>query len=302
MTKPEPRVDSHHHLWDLDIRPQDWIDPQSMLAIHRSFRAADFEAVARPANVVASVLVQTVCVPEETPEMLLTAQASEVISGVVGWTDLEARDVADQLAALREGPGGRWLRGIRHQVQQESDPDWLARPAVRRGLQAVHDAGLSYDFVVRSSQLPAVARTAEALPEVNFVLDHAGKPPIAAAREPGSLERWHRDLRLLAPFPQLSCKLSGLVTEADWEHWTEDDLHPVVETLLEVFGPQRLMIGSDWPVNLLATRPPADQSDADQPEPYQQIWDSYEHLVSTLSPAERTALRSGTARRVYRLG
>jgi L-fuconolactonase len=239
-------VDAHHHVWDLSVRDQDWIAEGS--PIRRDFTMADLVPEARAAGVDRTVLVQTVTVPEETPEFLALADEHELIAGVVGWADLTRPDVADELARLRELPGGRYLKGIRHQVQGEPDPGWLLRPDVRRGLTAVADAGLVYDLVVLPHQLPACTKAAADLPHLTFVLDHLGKPPIAS----GALEPWASDLRALAAQPNTVCKLSGMVTEADLASWTIDDLRPYAATVLDAFGPDRLMFGSDWPVCTLA--------------------------------------------------
>jgi L-fuconolactonase len=239
-------VDAHHHVWDLTVRDQDWIAEDS--PIRRDFTVKDLVPEARAAGVDRTVLVQTVTVPEETPEFLALADEHELIAGVVGWTDLTRPDVADELARLRELPGGRYLKGIRHQVQGEPDPEWLLRPDVRRGLTAVADAGLVYDLVVLPHQLPACTKAAASLPGLTFVLDHLGKPPIAS----GILEPWAFGLRALAALPNTVCKLSGMVTEADLASWTIDDLRPYADVVLEVFGPDRLMFGSDWPVCTLA--------------------------------------------------
>ncbi|MFI5793064.1 amidohydrolase family protein [Streptomyces sp. NPDC051677] len=235
-------VDAHHHVWDLSVRDQDWIAEGSPL--RRDFAVEDLLPEASAAGVDRTVLVQTVTVAEETPEFLALAAGHELIAGVVGWTDLTRPDVADELARLRELPGGRYLKGVRHQVQGEPDPEWLLRADVRRGLAAVADAGLVYDLIVLPHQLPACAEAAASLPGLTFVLDHLGKPPIAS----GALEPWARDLRNLAALPNTVCKLSGMVTEADPASWTVDDLRPYAHTVLEAFGPARLMFGSDWPV------------------------------------------------------
>ncbi|MFS4096963.1 amidohydrolase family protein [Streptomyces sp. AF1A] len=276
------RVDAHHHVWDLSVRDQDWIGPGS--PIRRDFTVADLEGEARAAGVDRTVLVQTVTVPEETPELLRLAAEHELIAGVVGWTDLTRPDVADELARLRGLPGGGHLKGIRHQVQGEPDPGWLLRPDVRRGLAAVADAGLVHDLVVLPHQLPACAEAAASLPHLTFVLDHLGKPPIAT----GEREPWASRLRALAALPNTVAKLSGLVTEADHATWTTGDLRPYADTALAAFGPDRLMFGSDWPVCTLAAG-------------YGQVLETAEELTAGLSPAERTALFEGTARRVYDL-
>ncbi|KUN58979.1 amidohydrolase [Streptomyces canus] len=235
-------VDAHHHVWDLSVRDQDWIAPDSPL--RRNFTIEDLAPEARAAGVERTVLVQTITVPEETPEFLALAAAHDVIAGVVGWTDLTRPDVADELARLRELPGGTFLKGIRHQVQGEPDPEWLLRPDVRRGLTAVAAAGLVYDLVVLPHQLAACAKAAESLPQLTFVLDHLGKPSIVS----GALEPWAADVRALAALPNTVCKLSGMITEADLDSWTIDDLRPYADTVLDAFGPDRLMFGSDWPV------------------------------------------------------
>ncbi|MDT7840462.1 amidohydrolase family protein [Streptomyces justiciae] len=270
-------VDAHHHLWDLAVRDQDWIAEDS--PIRRDFTVDDLAAETRAAGVDRTVLVQTVTVAEETPEFLALAAAHDLIAGVVGWTDLTSPAVTDELARLRELPGGRFLKGIRHQVQGESDPEWLLRPDVLRGLAAVAAAGLVYDLVVLPHQLPACAKAAAMLPQLTFVLDHLGKPPIAS----GALDPWTADLRVLAALPNTVAKLSGLVTEADPAHWTVDDLRPYTETALDTFGPDRLMWGSDWPVcRLTAT--------------YGQVLDATRQLVGT-----DTRIFGATACRVYDL-
>ncbi|MBK3625868.1 amidohydrolase family protein [Streptomyces asoensis] len=235
-------VDAHHHVWELAVRDQDWIAEGSPL--RRDFTVADLAPRARASGVDRTVVVQTVTVAEETPELLALADAHDLVAGVVGWTDLTRPDVADELARLRELPGGRHLKGIRHQVQGEPDPRWLLRADVGRGLAAVAAAGLVFDLVVRSHQLPACVEAAASLPGLTFVLDHAGKPPIAS----GAREPWASGVRALAALPNTVCKLSGLVTEADPASWTAGDLRPYADTVLEAFGPARLMFGSDWPV------------------------------------------------------
>ncbi|MFJ9147520.1 amidohydrolase family protein [Streptomyces sp. NPDC102270] len=275
-------VDAHHHVWDLSVREQDWITPDSPL--RRNFTMADLAPEAAAASVARTVLVQTVTVPEETPEFLALAAGHELIAGVVGWTDLTRPDVADELARLRQLPGGTHLKGIRHQVQGEPDPEWLLRPDVRRGLAAVADAGLVYDLVVLPHQLPACVKAAESLPHLTFVLDHLGKPPIAS----GALEPWATHVRALAALPNTVCKLSGMVTEADLAAWTLHDLRPYADTVLDAFGPHRLMFGSDWPVCTLAAT-------------YGEVVSAARDLTAGLGPSERAEVFGGTATRTYGL-
>ncbi|MEU2248424.1 amidohydrolase family protein [Streptomyces sp. NPDC019224] len=285
MTARPRVVDAHHHVWDLSVRDQDWITGEALAPLRRDFTLADLEPEARAAGVSATVLVQTVTAAEETPEFLALADGSELVAGVVGWSDLTAPDIADTLAALRELPGGDRLVGLRHQVQGEPDPEWLLRPDVLRGLAAVADAGLVYDLVILPHQLPAATRAAAALPGLVFVLDHAGKPPVATGRT----QPWADDLRALAALPNTVCKLSGLVTEADRRTWSIADLRPYAETVIDAFGPGRLMFGSDWPVCRLAST-------------YAEVLDTARALIRDLGDEERDAVLATTAERVYGLG
>ena len=277
-------VDAHHHLWDLGVRDQGWITGPALAPIRRDFLLDEDQHLTAGNGIAASIVVQTVTVPAETPELLTLAAASDLIAGLVGWTDLTAPDVADKIAALTEMPGGAKLVGLRHQVQSEPDPDWLIRPDVLRGLAAVGRAGLVYDLVITAGQLDASARAAAAVPDLVFVLDHLGKPPIAA----GSRQPWTRDLRGLAALPNTSAKLSGLVTEADWRHWKVADLRPYAEVALDAFGPARVMFGSDWPVCTLAAS-------------YPDVLAAARDLTAGLSSAEREAVFAGTATSVYGL-
>ncbi|MCZ4512202.1 amidohydrolase family protein [Streptomyces sp. ActVer] len=287
MTARTGAVDAHHHVWDLSVRDQDWITGPELAPLRRNFTVEDLEPEARAVGVTRTVLVQTVTVAEETPEFLALAEAHDLIGGVVGWTDLTSPDVADELARLRELPGGRHLKGIRHQVQGEPDPEWLLRPDVQRGLGAVAAAGLVYDLVVLPHQLPACAGAAAALPGLTFVLDHLGKPPIAS----GELEPWASEIRALAGLPNTVCKLSGMVTETDLSQQRSAqarrrELKPYADTVLDAFGPGRLMFGSDWPVCTLATT-------------YGGVSFMADGLTLDLSSDERAQVFEGTAERVY---
>jgi len=276
------RVDAHHHVWDLAVRDQPWT--VDLPALRGSFGLDQLRPALAAHRIASTVLVQTVPVPEETPELLALAEAEPVIGGVVGWVKLTTPDVAARIAALRTGPGGGRLVGFRHQVQDEPDPRWLTRPAVRAGLAAVADAGLAYDLLLRPHQLPAAVEAVRALPGLRFVLDHAGKPAIAA----GEFAGWRADIRALAALPNVAVKLSGLVTEAA-SGWIVDDLRPWVDVLLHAFGPSRVMFGSDWPVCLLAGG-------------YDRVIGAAETLTAHLNPAERAAVFGESAARWYRLG
>ena len=272
-------IDAHHHLWDPSRREYPWMAGTAMDPIRRPYTAGDLRAVTKAAGVHATVLVQTVSSEEETAEFLATAAAEPVIAGVVGWVDLTAPDLADRLAVL-DGP----LVGIRHQVEGEPDDDWLLRPEVVAGLSTVAAAGLAFDLLVRPTQLPAAAEVALRLPQLRLVLDHAAKPPIAA----GDWEPWASGVAALAARENVVCKLSGLVTEADWSAWEVGHLRRYVDHVLDVFGPGRLMYGSDWPVCELAAS-------------YEVVLDAAIALTGSLSDAERLAVFEHNARATYGL-
>jgi len=277
-------VDAHHHVWDLAVRDQPWIAGPSMAPIRRSFSVDDLRPSAQATGVTATVLVQTVTVAAETPEMLAIAAADPLVAGVVGWTDLTSPGISDELARLAACPGGRHLVGIRHQVQGEPDQDWLRRPDVICGLRAVAAAGLCYDLVVLPHQIAAATYAASEVPGLTLILDHAGKPPIGG----GDLDAWRTAIRAFAARPNTACKLSGLVTEAP-PGAPLDAFAPVADVILEAFGPQRIMFGSDWPVCLLT-------------RDYAGVVELAQLLAAGLSDTERSAVFSSTAVRLYGIG
>lgn len=276
-------LDAHVHLWDLTLRPQPWTDQFPVL--QRSFLLPELAKVLDDHGVDAAVVVQAGDTAGETLDLLALAATTPALAGVVGWVDLDGPDVAGALASLRTAPGGEHLVGVRQQLEVHPDPRYLARPGVRRGLAVVGEAGLAYDFVISPRQLPLVTETAAALPGVRFVLDHAGKPPIAAR----DLRAWDADLAALAALPNVAVKVSGLVTEADWAGWTQDDLTPVIDHVLGCFGADRAMAGSDWPVCLLA---------AD----YGTVRSTLAPAIARLDDAGQAALLGGTTASWYRIG
>lgn len=251
-----------------------------LASIRRRFGPEDLAPLLAAAGVDGTVLVQTISSEDETREFLATAAATDFIAGVVGWVDLTDPSVGDTLAELRAGPGGTFLVGIRHQVHDESDPGWLLRADVLRGIQKVGEAGLVYDLLVKTRELHAAVELVSSLPGQTFVLDHIAKPRIAAG--PRDLE-WERAMAPLADCANVYCKLSGMVTEAKWADWTPGDLRPYITRALEWFGPERCMFGSDWPVCLLAS--------------------DYARVVTTMRAivGENDDVFGATATRVYRL-
>jgi L-fuconolactonase len=273
-------VDAHHHFWDPARATYPWMT-DALASIRRRFGPEDLRPLLAANGVDRTVLVQTISSLGETREFLATAAANELIAGVVGWVDLTAPDLAEQLAALRAGPGGAKLVGIRHQVHDEADPEWLGRPDVRRGIAAVGRAGLAYDILVRTRELPSALALVRDFPSMRFVVDHIAKPPIMS----GAIDEWAARLRPLAEYPNVFCKLSGMVTEADWKSWRVDDLAPYASRVLEWFGPDRCVFGSDWPVCLVAGS-------------YARVIDACRELVP---PVARERVFGANAAELYRL-
>jgi L-fuconolactonase len=286
----EPVLDAHHHLWDLSVREQPFLDSHPDLApLRRNFGLDDLVPLADAAGVTGTVIVQTVTEPSETPEMLALAGRGSLVRAVVGWVGLTAPDVADALAALTSPADGAGLAGVRHPVLAEPDPRWLTRPDVLRGLAAVATAGLTYDVVVRPGQLPAAAQAAEMLPDLVFVLDHLGNVEVRPEIDAG----WATAFRRFAGLPNTVGKLSGIFAEPAPAATSDGGpevghLRPYYEIALDSFGPDRLMFGSDWPVSTLGV-------------PYGDVVAAARKLTGDLSQAERDAIFGGTARRVYRI-
>ena len=276
-------VDAHHHFWDPAEADYPWMT-DALAPIRRRFDPDDLQPLLAQAGIDRTVLVQTRSSENETVSFLATAASTPFIAGVVGWVDLTDPDVPSALERLRAGVGGDRLVAIRHQVHDEPDAEWLLRPDVRRGIAAAGAAGLAYDLLVRPRELPAALETVRALPSVRFVIDHIAKPPISV----GQLEPWASLIRPFGTETNVWCKVSGMVTEADWQTWKPADLAPYVDVALETFGPRRLLIGSDWPVCLLAGS-------------YGEVLDAARVLTQGLAPDERAAVFGRTAIGVYGL-
>jgi L-fucono-1,5-lactonase len=278
-------VDSHHHLWDPAARRYPWMTGPRMAPIRRRYGLDDLLTVTSDNGVDRTILVQTVGDVTETEEFLRIADDSGgLVVGVVGWVDLAAPDIAATIGRLLAGPGGHLLVGIRHQVEDEPDRRWLSRPDVRRGVDAVGAAGLVYDLLVSADCLTEARDLVADQPTVTFVLDHAAKPPLRS----GDLDAWRAAIADLATLPNVNVKLSGLVTEADWDHWRVDDLRSIADHLLATFGATRMLFGSDWPVCELAAS-------------YSEVLAAARACLGGLTVAERDAVLGGNAQRVYRV-
>lgn len=245
----KPVIDSHHHFWDpASGGDYGWLSGP-FEPINRVFAPEDLRPSLESNGITGTVLVQTWNDLGETWDFIRTAEETDFVAGVVGWVDLTDPGVADTIAALKASPEGKWLVGIRHLIQTESDPNWLLRDDAVSGLKAVQAADLVYDLVPNLPQLPSCIATAKAFPDMRFVLDHISKPEI---RNSG-FDEWAALIRKFrSERGHVWCKLSGMVTEADWQAWTPDDLKPYVHEVLDVFGVDRCMFGTDWPVCLVA--------------------------------------------------
>jgi L-fuconolactonase len=272
------RLDAHQHFWTYAPEAYPWIT-DALGALRRDFGPADLAPLLAERAIDGCIAVQARASVEETRELLQHARRHPFVRGVVGWFDLTAPQAARDLDAFSDEP---LLVGVRHLVQDEPDDRFLARADFRAGVALLAERGLVYDILVFPRHLPVAAEFVDALPDQPFVLDHLAKPAIAD----GALEPWATDLRELARRPQVSVKLSGLVTEADWSAWTPAQLVPYLDVALEAFGPRRILFGSDWPVCLLA---------AD----YGRVHDALTDWAERLSPTERDALFGGNALRVY---
>ena len=274
------KIDAHHHFWRYTPAEYGWID-DPMRALRRDFLPADLEKELRAADFAGAVTVQARQSLKETDWLLSLAEESPILRGVVGWAPIASGEFPAVLERLRPH---KKLKGLRHVIQDEPDANYINRPDFNRGITALKGSGLVYDILIFDKQLPVVLEFVDRHPNQVFVLDHMAKPRI---RE-GLIEPWRNNLAELARRENVYCKLSGLVTEADWSTWSASSLRVYVEVALAAFGPRRMMVGSDWPLCLLATT-------------YSKWFETVGHLVTALSPVEKDRIFGGTAIEVYRL-
>jgi len=273
-------IDAHQHFWVYDPREYGWID-DSMTALRRDFLPHDLKPELDQAGFQGSVAVQARQTIEETRWLLDLAASSPFVLGVVGWVDLQSPDAGSQLQAFAQNPK---LVGIRHIVQAEPDDQFLLRPEFKRGIAALEEFDLAYDILIYTKHLKVAAEFVRQFPRQRFVLDHLAKPPI----KDGILQPWIRGIEELAAFPNVMCKLSGMVTEADWQHWKPEHMAPYLDVAFRCFGPQRLMIGSDWPVCAVAA-------------PYSLAMNVVKNYLASFSDADREAVLGGNAQRFWKL-
>ncbi len=274
------KIDAHHHIWNYDKSGQyDWID-DSMAVIQRSFTAEEFKPVLEEAGISGTVLVQ---VNQNLMENSLFAQAAEeadYIKGIVGWVDLTAEDLAEQLSELREYSK---LKGFRH-IAQAEPPDYLSRPEVVKGIRELGRRGFTYDILIKPHQMDAAISLVRSCPAQPFVLDHIAKPYIKA----GEIDGWKKAMYTLGSMDNCYCKISGIITEADWQSWNAEQIRPYLDVALEAFGSRRLMFGSDWPVCLVAGS-------------YADVVKLASDFIHNLSIQEQSDFWAGNATRFYGL-
>jgi L-fuconolactonase len=273
-------IDAHQHFWIYNPAEYVWID-DSMAALRRNFLPNDLKLELDNSGFHGSVAVQARQTIEETRWLLELAERSAWILGVVGWVDLRSPDIRSQLKVLCVNPK---LVGVRHVLQSEPDDRFLLRPDFLRGISALEEFGLAYDILIYTRHLPVAAEFMKRFPRQRFVLDHLAKPPIKS----GDIHSWSEGIKRLAEFPNVFCKLSGLVTEADWEHWQPEQIIPFLDVAFESFGADRLMIGSDWPVCLVAAS-------------YARVVEVVKAYLLAQKPDHRENVLGGNARRFWRL-
>lgn len=273
-------IDSHHHFWNYDPVEYGWID-DTMAVIRKDFGPKELREEIASAGVDGVVSVQARQSLEETEWLLELARENAFVAGVVGWVPLAEPGVGDCLNRL--GASAKW-KGVRHVVQAEADDRFLEGGDFQRGMRELTARGLVYDLLIVERQLPAAIAFVDRHPNQSFVLDHIAKPLIRS----GVLEPWASQIRELAKRENVVCKVSGIVTEADWQAWTPESIRPYVNTVLEAFGPGRLLFGSDWPVCLIASG-------------YSRWLQTIRGLLEELSPDEQALVFGGNACRVYAL-
>jgi len=274
------RIDAHQHFWRYHPVRDAWIT-DDMAVIQRDFMPDDLKPIYDDAGISGCVAVQADQSEDETLFLLDLAARYPFIEGVVGWVDLQADDVAERLAHFSQYPK---LKGMRHIVQGEEDSRFLLRPAFLRGIEALKQYGYTYDILVKPHQLDATLEFVDCFPDQPFIIDHLAKPYIKA----GVRQPWAQQLEAIAQHGHVYCKLSGMVTEADWDHWQPAEFRYYMEHVLEVFGSKRLLFGSDWPVCLLA---------AD----YRQVVELADQVIGRLTSDEQELIWHKNAVEFYRL-
>jgi len=273
-------IDAHHHLWRYTPSEYDWID-ESMQLLRRDFTPDDLKVAMRSAGVDGAIAVQARQTLEETRWLLDLAEANDEIRGVVGWAPIAGEDFP---GVMEEFDGRAKLKGLRHVIQGEKDENYILREDFNAGIRALAGSGLVYEILIYERHVPQTIEFVDRHPQQVFVLDHVAKPLIAA----GIVEPWATRMRELAKRENVWCKVSGMVTEADWKTWTPEKLKPYMDVAVGAFGPERVLVGSDWPVCLVACS-------------YERWWQVLREYFAEFSDAERAQVFGGNAFQVYGL-
>jgi len=274
------RIDAHQHYWRLDRGDYGWLSPE-LATLYRDFLPEDLEPLLRERGFDKTIAVQAAPTLEETKFLLGLAERTDSIAGVVGWADFESESFEEQFESIARHPK---LVGIRIMLQDLEDDRYALRPDILDRIRCLADRDFPVDLLVKEHQLPAIAELAERIPHLRGVVDHIGKPNIAARSWSG----WASNLERIAANPNVYCKLSGMVTEADPANWKAGDFGGYIDRALSVFGPRRVMFGSDWPVCLLAAA-------------YSQVAEIVEDRLADLSSAELEAIFGTNATRFYKI-
>ena len=278
------RIDSHHHIWDISVRPQTWMQGDEVKPISRTILMNELEPELEKAKIDYTVIVQTVATVDETPEFLDLSLSHPKICAVVGWLDLESNDIRPQLDKYLSHPGGKNLVSIRDLAQDKEDPNWLLRDNVVRNIHRIGEAGLTFDILTRPPQLAAAVEMVKRSPNNSFVLDHISKPYMAK----GEFQPWANQMSEIASYENVVVKVSGLFTEANWSDWSQETFRPYLDHVLNSFSPSRMMFGSDWPVCLLAAT-------------YTDTINLMEEFTKNFTKSEQESFWADTAKRAYKL-
>lgn len=274
------RIDSHQHFWKFDPVRDSWIT-DDMAVIQKDFLPGDFQPVLKKNDFDGSIVVQSDQSEQENEFQLGNATKHDFIKGVIGWVDLQASDVKAKLAHYSSF---RKMKGFRHVLQGESDRALMLKPGFTNGIRELETFGFTYDILIYADQLKYLPEFVGAFPNQKFVIDHLAKPPIKYH----DMREWKRDIENIARFENVYCKISGMVTEADWKNWKQEDFVPYIDVVIEAFGPHRIMYGSDWPVCLVAAS-------------YEQMLGIVEEYFSSFSDSEQEMFFGGNAIRFYNL-
>jgi len=275
------KIDAHQHFWKYSVEEYDWLD-ESMAHLQRDFLPTDLAPILAEADFDGCVAVQARQTEEENKFLLDLSESSDIIKGVVGWIDLRAVDLEDKLGAYTDAAK---MKGFRHVVQGEPDDRFIIGEEFVRGVKLIGLRDYTYDILIFEKQLPATVEFVNKLPEQRLVIDHIAKPDVKT----GMSNRWKEAMIELGNYDHVHCKLSGMITEADWKTWKPDDLMPYIEVVFKAFGPERLMVGSDWPVCLAAADSHADTINV------------VERFTKGMSEEDMTAIYGGNACSFYNL-